>query len=596
MRLIMEVQSDIQLTTKEADYLERLNKVVEERTENPNLSFGIVIEQHAEKNPDEIALLYQDISWDWQTLNRESNKIANYFLNIGINAGGTVAVMMENSPEFLSIITGMNKIQGISSLINVNQRKQALIYSFKISQPLWIMVDGDSLPAFTEVFSDLNFDKNKVFVINNHHLYDHDFIDFHKELADVSIVNPKTTFKSQLTDTSVYIFTSGTTGLPKAALQDNRRILNPFGWLAFELTHKDVVYSPLPLYHSLALVVGWGGAIQGGAAFAFRKRFSASEFWNDIKKFGATCFMYIGELPRYLINRPESEYIENTTLKKMLGVGFRKDIWEPFKSRFHIEHILEFYGATEGAAGLFNIEEEPGMIGRRTIPGLIIAVKVNEETGEFYKDERGFLIECNSGETGMMLAKIEETSAFLGYKDNNKTLERVIRSVLEEDDTYFNTGDLVNLHDDNWVSFADRYGDTFRWKGENVSTMEVESILNTFGGFEMCNVYGVEIPNTDGKAGMICIKIDDKKSFDTDLFSQFVANTLPKYSIPLFIRVKDELEFTGTHKLRKVNLRKQGYDVNIIKEHLYFWDSTTNRYKIFDRKQYQNLMDGKIKF
>jgi len=585
---------EIQLTTKEADYFERLNKVVEERTENPNLSFGIIIEQHAKKTPHEVALLYGDISWTWQILNQESNKIANYYLNMGVRSGDTVAVMMENSPEFISIITGINKIQGISSLINVNQRKQALIHSFKISEPQCIIVDGDSLPAFIEVFSDLNFDRNKVFVINNYQNDDHGFIDFHEELADVILDNPQTTFRSYITDMSVYIFTSGTTGLPKAALQDNRRILNPFGWLAFESTHKDVVYSPLPLYHSLALVVGWAGAIQVGAAFAFRKRFSASEFWKDIKKFGATCFMYIGELPRYLINRPESEYVENTTLKKMLGVGFRKDIWEDFKSRFHIEHILEFYGATEGAAGLFNIEEVPGMIGRSTIPGLIITVKVNEETGEFYKDNRGFLIECNSGESGMMLAKIEENSAFLGYKDEKKTNQRVLRNVLEEGDTYFNTGDLVSLQDDNWVSFADRYGDTFRWKGENVSTMEVESILNSFGGFEMCNVYGVEIPNSDGKAGMICIKLDDKKSFDTHAFSKFVAENFPKYSIPIFIRIKDELEFTGTHKLRKVNLRKQGYDINTIKDQLYFWDSAANRYKLFEREQYQNLMKGKL--
>ena len=592
----MEIPSEVQLSSKEADYFVRLNKIIEERTENQNLSFGIIIEQHGEKNPNEISLLYGDISLTWKTLNQESNKIANYYLKIGFKFGDTIAVMMENSPEFISIITGINKIQGISSLINVNQRKQALIHSFKISEPLWIIVDGDSLPAFTEVFSDLNFERNKVFVINNIHKYDHDFIDFHIELDKVSIDNPITTFRSHLTDMSVYIFTSGTTGLPKAALQDNRRILNPFGWLAFESTNKDVVYSPLPLYHSLALVVGWAGAIQVGATYAFRKRFSASEFWKDIKKFGATCFMYIGELPRYLINRPESEYVENKTLKKMLGVGFRKDIWEEFKSRFHIEHILEFYGATEGAAGLFNVEEVPGMIGRSYIPGLIIAVNVDEETGEFYKDDRGFLIECNSGETGMMLAKIEENSAFLGYKDEKKTNQRVLRNVLEEGDVYFNTGDLVNLHDDNWVSFADRYGDTFRWKGENVSTMEVESILNSFGSFEMCNVYGVEIPNTDGKAGMICIKLNDKKSFNTDSFSHFVSENLPKYSIPLFIRIKDELEFTGTHKLRKVNLRKQGYDINTIKDQICVWDSTSNRYKIFDREKYQNLMNGTLKF
>ncbi|GAG34630.1 unnamed protein product, partial [marine sediment metagenome] len=243
-------------------------------------------------------------------------------------------------------------------------------------------------------------ERNKVFVINNHHSYDHDFIDFQEEQIDVSIDNPVTTSRSHFSDIAIYLFTSGTTGLPKAALQSNKRVINPFGWVTLELSYKDVVYCPLPLYHSLALVTGWAGSIQGGAAFAFRKRFSASEYWKDIKKFRATCAIYMGELPRYLINRPESEYIENSTLEKMVGVGLRKDIWLEFKSRFHIEHIIEFYGATEGAAGLINLEEIPGMIGRRGLLGTIVVAKVNEETGKFYRDESGFLIECNSGETG----------------------------------------------------------------------------------------------------------------------------------------------------------------------------------------------------
>jgi citronellyl-CoA synthetase len=551
----VEDQSGLNLTTNEANYLERLIKVAEERIEDLKLSFGIIIEQHAEKNPNNNALLYRDSSWSWQTLNQESNKIANYFLKIGLKAGDIIAVMMENSLEFFSIIIGINKIQGISSLINVNQRKRALIHSLKISEPSWIVIDGDCLPAFNEVFSDLNFEGNKVFVINNHHFYDHDFIDFQKELIDGLIDNPVTTFRSNLSDISVYLFTSGTTGLPKAALQSNKRVINPFGWVTLELTHKDVVYSPLPLYHSLALVTGWASSIQGG-----------------------------------------SEYIGSSTLKKMLGVGLRKDIWEEFKSRFHIEHIIEFYGATEGAAGLINLEEIPGMIGRRGILGTIIVVKVNEETGKFYRNERGFLIECNPGETGMMLAKVRENSSFLGYKDKKKTNERIVRNAIEEGDVYFNTGDLVHVHDDKWVSFADRYGDTFRWKGENVSTMEVESILNTFGGFEMCNVYGVEIPYTDGKAGMVSIKLDNQKSFDTDLFSQFVVKNLPKYAIPLFIRIKDELEFTGTHKLRKVNLKKEGFNINAIKDQLYFWDSSKRKYRLLNKDEYENILVGNIKF
>ncbi|MFX0080620.1 MAG: long-chain-acyl-CoA synthetase [Candidatus Hodarchaeota archaeon] len=587
---------ETQLTKKEADYLERLNQIIEEVIKNPNRSPGILIEQHAENIPNRTALLYKDLSWTWQALNKESNKIANYFLKIGNNPGDIIAMMMENSPEFLFITIGINKIQGIVSLINVNQRKKALIHAFRISEPKLIVIGGDSLPAFNEVFEELKINENNIYVINNPNEIKHNYVDLRKELELVSTVNPKTTYNSYLSDMAMYIFTSGTTGLPKAALQNNVRLLNPFGYLAFQLTINDVLYCPLPLYHSHAMVNGWGSVINGGCAFAIRKRFSASEFWKDIKKYGATCVLYIGELPRYLLNRPESEYVENTTLKKMLGLGLRKDIWNKFKSRFHIDHLLEFYGATDGAGGLFNIEEVPGMIGRITVAGTIVIVKIDEERGDFIKDENDQYIECKPGETGMMLVKIAETSNFLGYKDKEKTKTRVLRDVLEEGDVYFNTGDLVTLHDNNWVSFADRFGDTFRWKGENVSTLEVESIINGFDNIEMCTVYGVEIPNSEGRAGMVSIILGNEIPLDLNKFSQFLSENLPKYSIPVFLRIKDKLDFTGTHKLRKVNFKKEGYDINKIKDKIYFWDSTSNIYKILDKKKYQNLMNGTIKF
>jgi citronellyl-CoA synthetase len=582
-------------TIKETEYLERQNQKVEQRANNQNQSPGILIEQHARSNPEGSALFWKKSSWSWNALNQESNKIANYFLKIGNKPGNTIAMMIENSPEFLFLITGTNKIQGINSLININLRKKALIHAFKISEPNKIIVDGDSLLAFNEIFKELEFNRSNVFVINNTNEIEHNFIDFNSEIVSISKANPKTTYNSNLSTMSMYIFTSGTTGLPKAALQNNSRLLNPFGYLAFQLTQNDILYSPLPLYHSHAMVNGWGSVINGGCAFAIRKRFSASKFWKDIKKFGATCCLYIGELPRYLLNRPESEYVKNTTLKKMLGLGLRKDIWGEFKSRFQIDHILEFYGATDGAGGLFNIEEVPGMIGRINVPDYIEIVKIDEETDLFFKDEKNHYIRCKPGETGMMIVKINPTSNFLGYKDKSKTDKRVLRNVFELDDAYFNTGDLVTFHEDNWVSFADRYGDTFRWKGENVSTLEVESIIDCFAKVEMSTVYGVEIPNSEGKGGMVSIKLYENQTFDLTQFSQFVSENLPKYAIPIFVRVKEGLEFTGTHKLRKVNLKKQGYDINKVKDRIFIWDSNSNRYEVFDDEKYTNLMGNTLK-
>jgi acyl-CoA synthetase (AMP-forming)/AMP-acid ligase II len=359
-----------------------------------------------------------------------------------------------------------------------------------------------------------------------------------------------------------------------------------------QLKENDVVYNPLPLYHSHSNQT-WRAVLCTGAAMALRKRFSVSEYWKDIKKFNANATVYIGELPRYLLNRPKSEYIPGP-LKKMFGLGLRKDIWEQFQSRFQIEHIWEFYGATDVGVPLFNVDEVPGMIGRNIRPDIEI-IKINPDTGEFYKSKDGFCIKCKPGEVGMLIAKILNYSEFTLYKNPEKTKIKVLRDVFEKDDAYLKSGDLLQLHDDHWVSFADRFGDTFRWKGENVSTLEVESIINSFPSVHMCNVYGVSIPNTDGKAGMAALKLDKKLDFDHDQFSRFVVENLPSYSIPVFLRIQDELEFTGTHKLRKVNLRKQGYNIEVIKDPVFYWDNSTKKYKVFDKIEYQNLLKNKLR-
>ena len=326
---------------------------------------------------------------------------------------------------------------------------------------------------------------------------------------------------------------------------------------------------------------------------AIRKRFSASNFWKDINKFNANATVYIGELPRYLLNRPESEYILGP-LKKMLGLGLRKDIWEQFQSRFQIEHIWEFYGGSDFGVPLFNVDEVPGMVGRNILP-TVEFLKINEDTGEFYRDENGFCIKCKPGEVGMLTINIPNYSEYTLYKNHEKTIKKILRNVFEKDDAYLKSGDLLELHDNHWVSFADRFGDTFRWKGENVSTPEVESILNTFPSIQLSNVFGVSIPNTDGKAGMAALKLDKNVDFDLDQFSKFVIENLPIYAIPVFLRIKDELEFTGTHKLRKVDLRKQGYNIEIIKDKIYFWDISTKKYRNFNERDHQNLLNGTLK-
>ncbi|MHA2324188.1 MAG: AMP-binding protein [Promethearchaeota archaeon] len=574
-----------QLTPKETEYLTKLGKLVENAT-NPSTfkSLGMRLEYWAKETPNNIGLLFKDKSWTWKSMNEESNKYANFFINRGLKPGEVIAVMMENSPEFLFVTGGISKIKGINSMINVNLRKQPLIHVLNISKPKYIVVDKDCLPAIQGVLNDLNIKSSEIFVVNKN--VKHDFIDLPSELNTISSNNPNTVVDFDVNDVCSYIFTSGTTGFPKAVMIKHRDI-GHFYANGLHLEENDIVYNPLPLYHSHSNQT-WRAVLCTGVTMALRKRFSVSEFWKDIKDFNANATVYIGELPRYLLNRPESEYIPGP-LKKMFGLGLRKDIWEEFQSRFQIEHIWEFYGGTDFGVPCFNVDEVPGMVGRKILPTVEI-IKIDQDTGEFYKDENGFYIKCKSGEIGMLIVKIPKYSEFTLYKDHEKTKRKVLRNVFEKDDAYLKSGDLLQLHDDLWVSFADRFGDTFRWKGENVSTLEVESVLNEFPSIQMCNVYGVSIPNTDGKAGMAALKIVKNLDFDPDQFSRFVVENLPHYSIPVFLRIKDELEFTGTHKLRKVNLRKEGYNVEIVKEPLFFWDNSTKNYKVFDKTEYQKFL------
>ncbi|MHA2123034.1 MAG: AMP-binding protein, partial [Promethearchaeota archaeon] len=445
----------------------------------------------------------------------------------------------------------------------------------------------ECLPAIQEVFIDLKLKHTEIFVVDRE--ITHDYIDLPTELNSSPITNPKTVVDFKYGDVCSYIFTSGTTGFPKAVMIKHVDIGN-FYANGLQLTETDIVYNPLPLYHSHSNQT-WRAVLYAGATMALRKRFSVSEFWKDIKKFNANATVYIGELPRYLLNRPESEYVTGP-LKKMFGLGLRKDIWEQFQSRFQVEHIWEFYGGTDFGVPLFNVDGVPGMVGRKILPTVEI-IKIDQDTGEFYRNDDGFYIKCKSGEIGMLIVKIINYSEFTLYKDPEKTKLKVLRNVFEKDDAYIKTGDLLQLHDDNWVSFADRFGDTFRWKGENVSTLEVESIINKFPSIHMCNVYGVSIPNTDGKAGMAALKLVKDLEFDPDHFSNFVVDNLPHYSVPVFLRIQDELEFTGTHKLRKVNLKKQAYNIDIVKEPIFFWDNSTKKYEPFDKLEYQNLLKTK---
>ncbi|MHA2049669.1 MAG: AMP-binding protein [Promethearchaeota archaeon] len=583
-------------TPKEQVAYDRYIEEVKKLEDNPNQGLGIYVEDNAESYPEKIALFFEEKSWTWKQFNEEANLYANWFLKQGLKPGDNVVLIMENSPEYLFVATGINKIQGVCALVNINLRRKALIHSIKIVTPKYIIIDGDSMPSLFEVMNELPFEDDEILVINNSDKIQRDFTDLKEEIKEIYNNNPITTKNSTLAETAFYIYTSGTTGLPKAVIMPNYSIsINGvyYGHSITQANSNDVILISNPLYHSLSFCTALGIYVYMGATAVLRKKFSATNFWKDVQKYKITFVTYVGEIPRYILNQPPSELEKNHSLKKMLGLGLRKDIWIKFKERFQIKHIFEYYSSTEGYGPIVNVDENPGMIGRNTNENHALA-KVNPETIEFYKTEDGFFIKCEPGDVGMSLMKILDIQNFTKYRNKDKTNERVIRNVFEEGDAYFITGDLLQLHDDLWLSFADRIGDTFRWKGENVSTLEIENLLDTHESILMSAVYGVEIPNHEGKAGMAALKIHPEIGFKPNDISGFVLKVLPKYSIPLFIRIRQDIEVTGSKKIRKSPLRKEGYNINEIDDPLYFWEPLLKHYIEFDLSVYKKIMDGKL--
>ncbi|MBK7977769.1 MAG: long-chain-acyl-CoA synthetase, partial [Deltaproteobacteria bacterium] len=370
-------------------------------------------------------------------------------------------------------------------------------------------------------------------------------------------------------DVFCYVYTSGTTGLPKAAVIRNQRMLGAnlvFGHLMHRSGPGDVIYVPLPLFHSNALFLGWGSALATGAAIALKRKFSVSSFWSDILEYRATSFVYIGELCRYLLQAPVRPEETRHHLEVAVGNGLRPEIWERFQKRFAIPAIREFYGSTEGNAPTLNWRGRPGLIGRKLRNQAVI--RCDAESGEVVRDATGFCTRVSVGDSGLLVGRISPLLTFDGYVDAKATEQKILTDVFKRGDRYFNTGDLVELHAYGWLSFLDRLGDTYRWKGENVSTQEVAEILHRAPGVLDANVFGVSMPHADGRAGMAALRVHGR--FSPGGLAHYVRDHLAVAQRPLFVRVlRDEMQVTSTLKPKKGEYRAQGYDLKQVRDPVY---------------------------
>jgi acyl-CoA synthetase (AMP-forming)/AMP-acid ligase II len=595
-----EVLARAKLLRRKLPAIRRGLKLVGKSDKDEALSIGSFLEENARERPNGVALLYEGRRYTHREFNEQANRCADAFAARGIQKGDAVAIFVENRPELLFAVAGAVKLGAVAALINTRQRRHVLVHSFKLCQAKLYVVGEELWDAFAEVRGDLeSAGPERVFwVADEGGARPADTIDAAAAFAAASPATPAALASVRLGDPCFYIYTSGTTGLPKAAIMSHFRWVKAagaFGLLALDLSPSDVVYVCLPLYHNNALTVTWSSVAATGAAMAIRRKFSVSQFWDDVRRFRATAFCYIGELCRYLNNQPPQPDDADNPVTKIIGNGLRPDIWKGFKQRFGIDEVYEFYAASEGNIAFVNVLNLDSTCGVCPAPYAIVEYDVAADAPVRSPDGR--MRRVGRGGVGLLIGEVSPRYAFDGYTDKAASEKKLLRDVFKPGDCWFNSGDLMRDQGFRHAQFVDRVGDTFRWKGENVSTNEVAEVLNTWDGVAESTVYGVHLPNSDGRAGMAAVvSARPPEALDLGGLVRHLREQLPPYAIPLFLRFRTELEVTSTFKQRKVSLRDEGFDPARVGEPLFVLLPGAQAYTALTPELHAKIASGAIAF
>lgn len=544
--------------------------------ERPELTLPLLVQELGAVHGDRPALLGEGDTLSFRELAARAAHYADWAAAQGIRPGQVVGLLMPNCAEYAAIWLGLSRTGAVVALLNGNLQGNALLHCIRTARCSHLIVGAELwkwaacvLPELTQTACWLHGVAPGVTLPR---------VDL--PTAAAGDAPPP----ARPPDLALLIFTSGTTGLPKAARITHARLLEWSFWFAamMDVTAEDRLYNCLPMYHSTGGVVGIGAMLVRGGSAVIRKRFSASRFWNDIVRTECTIFLYIGELCRYLLlSRPDSQ--ENShRLRLCCGNGMRGDVWTQFQERFGIPRVLEFYAATEGNVSLYNCEGKPGAIGR--VPGFlahrfpIALVKCDPVSGEILRDDAGRCMRCAPGEPGEAIGKVQAAaeSRFDGYTDEKASAAKLLHDVFAAGDRWFRTGDLMRKDEAGYYYFVDRLGDSFRWKGENVSTAEVAEILRGCPGVREAVVFGIAIPGNEGKAGMAAITTD--YHFSLRRLQAHLVQTLPSYARPVFIRRCRSLQATGTFKLVKAELERDGYAHAPASDPVWMFDPKSDRF------------------
>ncbi|KAM6226136.1 long-chain fatty acid transport protein 2-like [Porphyrio hochstetteri] len=571
---------------------------------HPVITLLDVFQGHARNHPHRVLLRYRDEVYTYQDVERRSNRLGRALWGLLASReqlGGSVAVFLPNEPAYIWTWLALAKLGRPMACLNSNIRGQALRHALGAAGASVLIASTELQAAVEEVLPALRQDGVRVFYLSSSSPTPgvEALLPAMEEASDDPLPAHHRAGVTAMSK-AMYIYTSGTTGLPKAAVITEMKLMMVANLVRqCGLQPNDVIYTTLPLYHSAGLLIGVGGCFEIGATCVLRTKFSASQFWDDCRRYNVTVIQYVGELMRYLCNTPKRDNDRHHRVRLALGNGLRAEVWKEFLQRFGPISIWEFYGATEGNAGFINYTGKIGAVGRdnRFLKSFAPyeLIKYNVEEDQPIRDERGLCIRVHRGETGLLVIKITKNTPFHGYAgDAQKTERKVLRDVLAKGDAFFNSGDLLMVDHQGFIFFQDRVGDTFRWKGENVATTEVEATLAMVNFIQEVNVYGVSVPGCEGRCGMAAIRLKPGETFQGDNLYSFTSDTLPGYAAPRFVRLQDTLEITGTFKQCKGNLVKEGFDPNIIKDPLFFRDDKKRLYVPLNLDIYTAIQDRRL--
>jgi fatty-acyl-CoA synthase len=567
----------------------------------PLRTLPIVIDQLAERCSDVPALVSPDATLTYGQLAADCGRYARWAIAQGLRRGDTVGLMMPNCPHYMAIWLGLTRAGVAVALLNTQLRGEVLAHCIRIVAPKLMIVAAQFCDAVPDVA--VRLDAGISWWAHGAGAHDLPSVDLATAPMPTAALSAAEIPCPSIEERALFIYTSGTTGLPKAANVSHYRVMQWSHWFAGMMATGpgDRMYDCLPLYHSVGGVVATGATLVGGGTVVLRERFSARDFWRDVVAERCTLFQYIGELCRYLVATPSTPEEVTHNLRLCCGNGLRGEVWEEFQRRFRIPQILEYYAATEGNFSLYNCEGKSGAIGR--IPPFlkhrmpVEIVRFDQETETATRTAEGRCVACEPNEVGEAIGAVQsgdtaQLSRFEGYADAAATAKKILHDVFVEGDAWYRTGDLMRRDEQGFFYFVDRVGDTFRWKGENVSAAEVTGVVAACPGVADAAVFGVQVAGTEGRAGMAAIVVGS--DFTLKAFRDYLTARLPDYARPVFVRIVPAMELTGTFKLRKQTLLAEGYDPNIVNG-VYIEDRTLGEYVTLDARAYQLLQARVLK-